>query len=742
MKTKSYFIITIILITSSLLLSQVPNRKGWWKFDDASNITKATLGNDLEKVGLIEIISGPSTGNGAVRVFPGSYFKLTHGITPSPAAYVNEYTLQIDFKVKDIDAWRCFFQTSPDNSSDGDCFINTSGNIGVRATGYTTYSIKPNEWYRLVISVSNGNFYRYYLDGQLILDGIPQAIDGRFALENVLLIFADEDGEDGEIECAELGIWDKPLSSGQINLLGGFNHEIPKEPLQPNSLWKFDNALNLGESYYGYDLTLIGTAQQVEGPSSTNKAVRIDVGNHFKAKLNITSNGGGSKINEYTLKFDFRVNEIGKWKTFFQAEEANTSDGECFINTDGQIGVKATGYSTYKVIPKEWYRLVLSVKNGTHYRYYLDGQLLLEGIKQDIDSRFALDNTIILFGDNDGDDGLIDIAETAFWDRALNENEIKTLSGFGHILTGGSSNSKSLVGKWKFDEPFNLTKAEVGEPLELFGKHESVDGPTTSNFAVRLGAGSYYKVAHNIGSNGGGIFVNEYSIVIDFKIPSLDKWHCLYQTSISNSNDGDLFINTNGNIGTQATGYSTYSIKANEWYKLVINVQNGDHYDLYLDGNLIHKGNVQSIDGRFSLDGKHVLIFADEDGEDNDIDCAELSIYNYSLTANEIKTLGGYGHVVGVKEINEIPKEFSLSQNYPNPLNPSTTINYSLPKSENISLIVYDMLGREVQIIDSGFKGAGYYSIIFDASKLSSGIYFYRIKAGNYTETKKMLILK
>lgn len=89
-----------------------------------------------------------------------------------------------------------------------------------------------------------------------------------------------------------------------------------------------------------------------------------------------------------------------------------------------------------------------------------------------------------------------------------------------------------------------------------------------------------------------------------------------------------------------------------------------------------------------------------------------------------------------------IPQEFSLSQNYPNPFNPSTQINYSLPESGNVRLIIYDILGREVAKIIDQFQSTGSYSIDFNAEELSSGIYFYRLIAGSFITTKKMILLK
>jgi hypothetical protein len=83
-----------------------------------------------------------------------------------------------------------------------------------------------------------------------------------------------------------------------------------------------------------------------------------------------------------------------------------------------------------------------------------------------------------------------------------------------------------------------------------------------------------------------------------------------------------------------------------------------------------------------------------------------------------------------------------LENNYPNPFNPTTKINFQIQKSGHVSLKVYDMLGKEVANLIDGVKEAGKYSIDFDASNLSSGTYFYYLKAGEYSESKKMVLTK
>ncbi len=88
------------------------------------------------------------------------------------------------------------------------------------------------------------------------------------------------------------------------------------------------------------------------------------------------------------------------------------------------------------------------------------------------------------------------------------------------------------------------------------------------------------------------------------------------------------------------------------------------------------------------------------------------------------------------------PIKFELSNNYPNPFNPATTINYSVPKTSFVTIRVYDFLGREVATLVNEEKTAGNYKIHFNASNLASGIYFYRMQAGNFFETKKLILLK
>jgi hypothetical protein len=89
-----------------------------------------------------------------------------------------------------------------------------------------------------------------------------------------------------------------------------------------------------------------------------------------------------------------------------------------------------------------------------------------------------------------------------------------------------------------------------------------------------------------------------------------------------------------------------------------------------------------------------------------------------------------------------IPRAYLLDQNFPNPFNPSTMIRYALPHRSHVTLAVYNTLGQQVaQLVNSDIE-PGYHEIQFNATKLASGLYFYRIQAGSYVETKRLMLLR
>jgi photosystem II stability/assembly factor-like uncharacterized protein len=105
-------------------------------------------------------------------------------------------------------------------------------------------------------------------------------------------------------------------------------------------------------------------------------------------------------------------------------------------------------------------------------------------------------------------------------------------------------------------------------------------------------------------------------------------------------------------------------------------------------------------------------------------------------------TTNGSSTEVRTSTSDQTPRSFSLQQNYPNPFNPSTTIRYQVPNTGNVRLDVYDVLGREVAVLVDEVKSAGLYTATFNAANLPSGVYFYRLHAGSFADTKKLILLK
>lgn len=115
---------------------------------------------------------------------------------------------------------------------------------------------------------------------------------------------------------------------------------------------------------------------------------------------------------------------------------------------------------------------------------------------------------------------------------------------------------------------------------------------------------------------------------------------------------------------------------------------------------------------------------------------------NIDIT-NEESHRSGITDGNGIAQNNaEIPKEYSLLQNYPNPFNPSTNLEFGIPNSQYVSLKIYDISGKEVATIINSILNPGTYKYLFDGSNLASGVYIYKIHAGNFTAFNKMLLLK
>jgi len=215
------------------------------------------------------------------------------------------------------------------------------------------------------------------------------------------------------------------------------------------------------------------------------------------------------------------------------------------------------------------------------------------------------------------------------------------------------------TGLWRFQDSANKLTATFGADLVNSNPANAawLTGPWTmigvpGNAGLYADGGivqdrswDYLTCYHGISANGGGDYVNEYTIVMDVKPDP--GWNSLYQTAWNgNANDGDLWIDATtqnaATIGVGPVGYSTMTFDATKWHRIALSVDNGNFFRAYVDGTLFLDGPGQSIDGRFSLELDRFHLFADDNWEDKWILCGTVATWGRALTSEEIAQMGGW----------------------------------------------------------------------------------------------------
>ncbi len=211
---------------------------------------------------------------------------------------------------------------------------------------------------------------------------------------------------------------------------------------EPKSVWEFDVPDRTGATI-GVPLKLVGTMQETAGIDPEDGAILIGEGSYFVCTHGLAPNGGGAKVNEWTLLIDFSFppsslsDPPNGYNDLFQTNPTNADDSDWTINSSGAIGIGAVGYSStksYTTKGNTWYRMVLVVDNGARQDLYVDGVEIFKGTQQGVDGRFSLASTILLFcaGNNqDRDDAPINVSTVAFWDTPLSAGDIAALGRAG-----------------------------------------------------------------------------------------------------------------------------------------------------------------------------------------------------------------------------------------------------------------------------------------------------------------------
>jgi hypothetical protein len=210
--------------------------------------------------------------------------------------------------------------------------------------------------------------------------------------------------------------------------------------------------------------------------------------------------------------------------------------------------------------------------------------------------------------------------------------------------------------------------------------------------------------------------------------------------------------------GANDGGFDVYWIVAGEWIEYTFNVDEAGYYDfipyvatvpgfghfkLLIDNedvsgvrNVTHTGGWQfwkpiPIENVYMEAGTHIMRYEFDSATDK---TGWLMSLNYTLVRKSVST--------NLSEDDALPQQFNLEQNYPNPFNPSTQISFQLKQAQQIRLEVFNMLGQSVSVLLDKRQEAGNHTVTFDATNLNSGVYFYKMTTKDFSQTRKMLLLR
>ena len=846
MKSKKIlFTISLITLLYSLNIFSQENlltvdRVGWWNFNDTTNINASVpgFGLPLDLVGSHEIVPGPIADDFAVRIGVGSHYKMHHQISPNGGgSKVNEYSLQFDFKVESIGQWYTFFQTDLSNSSDGECFISQSGNIGVAATGYSSYAVVPNEWYRMVISVKNGTQYIYYLDGQLLNAGTVQAIDGRFSLDSLLLAFADENAEDNDIIISELAIWDRAITGVEAADLGGFGHNIGTPPgtqlilvpyLQtPTSssiyvCWHDTSSAPTSVDYgttSALGQTTSGTSEIIAGAYRWHYTHLENLSPNTEYFYKCSSGSGSSEIysfrtlpdNNYTGKLRFLLfsdthSNDTTWAGIVirsakkKAQELFGSDIQNHINLvlhSGDLvvdGGNIVQWTDQYFGPIRYLSTNLSfmpitgnheIEHQNYYKYmHLDDVSPVPAASEKFWT-FRIANTVLI-GLNSNAVSTYGTVQKAWLDSYLAQVEADPTVDFvftmtHHFIVSEIWGEGMTYEQWKVD----YVRDEL---YPIFKKYSKVVQHSNGHtHAYERGTvetedpNAYGDMRTIIGGGGGGYtdFWGDY-LNIDYANVHISLDHHMFQlieidianktyesTMYSLGNDNlqrdieamdhwyrkfnqpapEAPISFPPDISAADITFNTSPINADSIMTARIQISDVEDFSSVIIDSMQHWTDIYQVDANFNpIDRNAGIDLTKLKLNSSLLSGGEKYYYRVKYRDHNVKwsvwsNVTSFNVLVNVDEEN-IVADYFLAQNFPNPFNPSTQVEFGLKERGLVSLKIYDVLGKLVKEILNRELSAGNYTVTINASDLPSGVYFYNLKSENFVQTKKMLLVK
>ena len=435
-----YFPLQEVNVLQIKVGEELPESTGNWTFDDTSNLMKGTgtatikaafktedgpQTTDDPSEAEIETVEGPTDENKAITMPVSAYLMLTNN---TGFAELTDYSIMFDVRPLTLNGYRALLQTNPLNTTDG-CFFIRNGAIGLNNNGLGYHGVmQDGKWHRIVFVVKEGFAYTY-LDGKRV----GQSTVADFTLWTLrpdALLFADNNDEDGYNEIAEVGFWDVPLTDEHVALLGDVQQGWIDDPMEdPISVWTFDDKTDLlagtgtatlrgavkGEEGYPVatdDLAAAGIVP-TGGPTMSNGAISVPVDTYLQFMHNQEDDQS-----TFTFMMDIHPKDITIYNALFQSQVLNNKDASLFINPQQKLGINTNGLGYGgTIVEGKWHRIVFVVDNCS-ITTYLDGDRIGSSSSANSD-KWILHDVAYFFADEDGEEGIVDIAELRYWDVAL-----------------------------------------------------------------------------------------------------------------------------------------------------------------------------------------------------------------------------------------------------------------------------------------------------------------------------------
>ncbi|MCZ6793887.1 MAG: hypothetical protein O7J95_09785, partial [Planctomycetota bacterium] len=598
----------------------------------------------------VEFEIGGETAEG-VSFERGTYFRVMGGFAPNGGGqYVNRYTIVMDVMFPDRSAsgrWTALYNTNVDEppANEAEAFIDPDGRIGT--SGQYGGDIPDGEWHRLAIAIDlSAGTGTYYVDGQRVNQATGLGVDGRHSLWSIdhgflegFSLFGDEDEENSAGFISSLQFWDTTLAANQIAALGAVSADGIPTPEE----------LDLRECFF--------REFAAEYDAGENKVVctwaRLPGDEGFRVLRAGTQLGGD--LGAAVTSFEDTAPPVGGVDRTYtlQTLVGGAVERECSVTIDtftcaGALACCAD--QSARSVALTWEP---PANLGATGYSIVRGGTGVGSVAVDVGA----------FTDTDVPPGLqtYEIVATGVAGDPCAASPLRCQV---LLVPAGDPRAPACRGEmaqWDFDGDLSASSGQAD--LEPIGYPDVPDAPGVE-FLTDTIAGEEAQVAsftrgtafvarHGLGPNGGGIYVNQYTLVMDVKFPEITDWVALYQTNnatvLADGNDGDWFINPDG-FGIGISGNYGGRVEEDTWHRLalVYDTQAGT-YTGYIDGREVQQNGGMTVDNRWTLYTRndstpYIILFADETPGATEMGAGlvgSVQLRDYPLSPGEVAGRGG-----------------------------------------------------------------------------------------------------